>query len=60
MENYQEMIPAFGDFRQWTPDRAVRFLGMPFHPGAIKYYRERGLWTPDMEKKQEELLARER
>jgi uncharacterized protein len=60
VESYQEMIPAFSDFKQWTPDRAVRFLGIPFHPGAIKYYREKGLWNSDMERKQEELLAQEK
>jgi TRAP transporter TAXI family solute receptor len=60
VENYREMIPALADFGQWTPARAVRFLGIPFHPGAIKYYREKGLWSPEMEKKQEELLAGEK
>ena len=60
VENYKEMIPAFGDFRQWTPERAVRFLGMPFHPGAIRYYREKGVWTAEMEKQQQALLAKER
>ena len=29
----------------------------PFHPGAIKYYKEVGVWTPDMQKIQDEFLA---
>ena len=29
----------------------------PFHAGAIKYYRELGVWTPDMQKLQDEFLA---
>ena len=30
---------------------------LPYHPGAIKYYKERNLWTEALEKKQKELLA---
>jgi len=30
---------------------------LPYHPGAITYYKEKKLWTDDLEKKQRDLLA---
>jgi uncharacterized protein len=58
LENQKELIPVYREFIDWTPQKAVRNLGMPYHPGAIRYYREKGLWTADMEKMQQALLGR--
>jgi len=58
MENQQALIQAYREFVDWPPEKAVRDLGIPFHSGAIKCYREKGLWTSDMEKVQQRLLGK--
>ena len=36
-----------------NPKNITRDLGTPFHPGAIKYYKEAGLWADDAKAKNE-------
>lgn len=31
----------------------------PFHPGAVKFFKEAGIWTPEHEKMQQDLLKQE-
>lgn len=44
-ENAKEMGEAFGPFRLFDPKAmAKQYDGVSYHPGAIKYYKEAGLW----------------
>lgn len=37
---------------------AVSAAFLPFHPGAIKYYKDKGVWTQQLEKQQQQLLEK--
>lgn len=43
--------------KQYTLKNAVFNPLVPFHAGVIKYFKEKGVWTPALEKRQQELLA---
>jgi TRAP transporter TAXI family solute receptor len=36
-----ESVSSFNDFRR---EAMATDIGVPFHPGAVKFYREQGLW----------------
>lgn len=42
---------------EYVPEMAVNFLS-PLHAGALKYYKDKGAWTDDAEKGQQEKLAK--
>ena len=46
-ENLSALQEIHAATRDMQLQRAVRGLGAPLHPGAIRYYRERGLEIPE-------------
>ncbi len=57
-EHYDEVIKMSPFARNYKLEGAVESAYLPFHPGAIKYYKEKGLWTSEAEAKQQKLLNR--
>jgi TRAP transporter TAXI family solute receptor len=59
MWDYHKELPPFNaKFAEWTPETfASKNLTMPYHPGSIKFLKEKKLWSKELEEKHKALLA---
>jgi TRAP transporter TAXI family solute receptor len=51
-DNIGEFHTFHGVAKQWTLKETLEDPKIPFHPGAIRYFKEKNLWTPEMDKEQ--------
>jgi TRAP-type uncharacterized transport system substrate-binding protein len=59
-ENYKEAWPLHPAIKGWEPkDMVMKDITVPYHDGAIKFYKEKGLWSAEMDTVQERLLKGE-
>jgi TRAP transporter TAXI family solute receptor len=56
LESEKELANVHSVGKEWTISNTLRTPPAPFHSGAIKYFKEKGLWNPTLEKYQEKLL----
>jgi len=57
-DNVEKLPPLHPGFKEWTRERAVDpDVTLPYHPAAIQFYKERGLWSAKMDEAQRKLLA---
>jgi uncharacterized protein len=57
-ENVDQLGPIHPMLREWTRERAVdAAVTIPYHPGAIRFYKERAVWKAEMDQAQQRLLS---
>jgi TRAP-type uncharacterized transport system substrate-binding protein len=56
-EHGDKLRPLHPIFREWARDRlASAEITMPYHPAAVRFFKERGVWKPEMDAAQQKLL----
>ena len=54
-DNLKEFHTYHGTAKEWTLQESLEDPKIPYHPGAVRYFKEKRLWTPALEKAQAEL-----
>jgi TRAP transporter TAXI family solute receptor len=57
-ENTDKLLPLHPSFKDWTRERAVDpSVTIPYHSGAVQFYKQREVWKAEMDQAQQRLLA---
>jgi len=48
LEHTPELTVAFAAAKEITPTNAVLGSSIPFHPGSVRYYKEKGITVPSL------------
>lgn len=55
-DNYKDALPAMPG---WATDRQTFKWAVPYHEAAVKYWKEVGVWTADMQAHNDHLIKRQ-
>ena len=57
-DNVDKLPPLHPNFKEWTRERAVSpDVTLPYHPAAVQFYKEKGVWSAKIDEAQKRLLA---
>lgn len=56
-EHYEKLHPTHKWLETWTPEAMFDPTPtIPYHPGAVKFYKDQGIWNDEVDSIQQELL----
>ncbi|HSF05250.1 MAG TPA: TAXI family TRAP transporter solute-binding subunit [Methylomirabilota bacterium] len=57
-EHPDKLVPIHPIFKEWVRERLANAeVTMPYHPAAVRFFTERGVWKPEMDEAQQKLLS---
>lgn len=56
-DNLEELGNVHPVYKELDLTVATAYRGTPYHSGVVKYYKERGVWPPELEEMQQKTLA---
>jgi TRAP transporter TAXI family solute receptor len=59
LEHTEEFADTHPSAKYWSLKHRPISLAVPYHEGAIRYYKEKGLWTSEAQAYQEKMLKRQ-
>lgn len=56
MDNQEALTAIHSVGKEWTMENTLKSPPAPFHPGAMKYFKEKGVWNTNLDQMQQQIL----